>query len=210
KSFRLLLGSEPTESQDVGLSPARHLKRELNAEPFSEDTLLLVEDLIRFLSRNDVEVRLYHGYEDLAQARRRFLHAKCYLLYGGRGAQAAMFDRINPLAAIVGSSNFTGPGLTTNRELNTVHKALLDPDEADDPQARSEVEYYSDSPARGSVSPETRRMIKSEVGARASLDLAGWFQSQWGLATDFKTELIDILELSTFGVHEYTAYEVYM
>src|SRR5690606_18845924 len=62
-SFRLLLGSEPTEGQDVGLGPARQLKRDLDAEPFSEDTLLLVEDLIRFLSRNDVEVRLYHGYE---------------------------------------------------------------------------------------------------------------------------------------------------
>jgi len=210
KSFRLLLGSEPTESQDMGLSPARHLKRELNAEPFSEDTLLLVEDLIRFLSRDDVEVRLYHGYEDLTQPRRRFLHAKCYLLYGGRGAQVATFNRINPLAAIVGSSNFTGPGLTTNRELNTVHKALLDPDEVDDPQARSEVEYYSDSPARGNVAPETRRLIKSEVGARAIIDLAAWFQRQWDVATDFKATLIDLLNESKFGVHEYTPFEVYM
>ena len=209
-NFRLLLGAEPTEGQDVGLAPVRHLKRELDAEPFNEDTLLLVEDLIRFLSRNDVEVRLYHGYENLAQARRRFLHAKCYLLYGGRGGQAALFNRINPLAAIVGSSNFTGPGLTTNRELNTVHKALLDPDEVDDPQARSEVAYSIDAPARGNVSDETRRLIKSEVGARAIIDLAHWFEDQWTLATDFKTELIDLLNASKFGVNEYTPFEVYM
>lgn len=210
-SIRLLLGAEPTEGLDVGLTPSRRLKLELNQEPFSEQTLLLVEELVRFLNRNDVEVRLYHGqHEQDAQSRRRFLHAKCYLLYGGRGSQFAMFDRINPLVAIVGSSNFTGPGLTTNRELNTVHKAILDEDEADDPQARNEVEYLSEASARSTVSHANRRLIKSEVGARAIIDLAQWFQRQWELAQDFKTNLVQLLNESKFGAYEYMPFEVYM
>jgi len=210
-SFRLLLGAEPSEGADVGLTPAQRLKFELNQEPFSEDTLLLVEDLIRFLSRDEVSVRLYHGQEEGGPGtRRRFLHAKCYLLYGGRGAQYAMFDRINPLAAIVGSSNFTGPGLTTNRELNTVHKTILAEDEVDDPEARSEVEYLADSPNRANISATNRRLVKSEVGARAILDLAQWYNEQWELAEDFKAELIHLLEESKFGAYEYTPYEVYM
>jgi superfamily II DNA or RNA helicase len=211
KSFRLLLGSEPTEGGEVGLTPARRLKLELNQEPFSEATLLLVEDLIRFLSEDDVEVRLYHGQQDSEEhSRRRFLHAKCYLLYGGRGQQVAMFDRINPLAAIVGSSNFTGPGLTSNRELNTVHKTILDEDEIDDPEARREVEYLATVSAHSTISDTNRHLIKSEVGARAIIDLAQWFQTQWDLAHDFKQDLIDLLDESKFGAYVYTPYEVYM
>ncbi|HEU0020904.1 MAG TPA: helicase-related protein [Dehalococcoidia bacterium] len=49
-----------------------------------------------------------------------FLHAKGYFFYGDLPTGGA--DRFQPVAAIVGSSNFTGPGLTTNKELNLSHK----------------------------------------------------------------------------------------
>lgn len=42
-----------------------------------------------------------------------FLHAKCWLFYGDRPGQLSLFDRFRPVAAIVGSSNFTAPGLTS-------------------------------------------------------------------------------------------------
>ena len=58
---RLLLGDEPTSADDIGTQPdsREYLRRELNAAPLTFDTQLLVEELIRFLRRNEVEVRLY-------------------------------------------------------------------------------------------------------------------------------------------------------
>src|SRR6266487_4320744 len=116
RHFRLLLGDKPLEGEDIGLRPdsAAWLRHELNAEPFTEATLRLVEELIRFLRRNDVAVRLYLGRDPHKSGRSYFLHAKCYLFYGGRGTQSVLFDHLHP---IVGSSNFTGPGLISNREL---------------------------------------------------------------------------------------------
>ena len=96
-SFRLLLGDEPKDGESVGLRPqaALRLIHELNDAPFDEATLRAVEDLIAFLRRDLVEVRAYqHG----------FLHAKTYLFYGDLPVGGA--DRFQPLAAIVGSSNF--------------------------------------------------------------------------------------------------------
>ena len=63
-SFRLILGSEPHTGADVGLRPnAKALKKrlqgDLEAEPFNEATLKLVEELIAFLRADKVEVRLY-------------------------------------------------------------------------------------------------------------------------------------------------------
>ena len=113
-TFRLLLGDEPETGADLGLREARakavkRLLSDLAGEQFNERNLRLVEDLIAYLRRENVQVRLYG---------QGFLHAKCYLFYSGGG-----FDRFAPVAAIVGSSNFTRPGLTTNKELNLSHRA---------------------------------------------------------------------------------------
>ena len=87
-SFRLLLGFQPKEGKDVGLHPSAAALREmlrgdLEVEAYTDTTLRLVEDLIAYLRRAEVGVRLYeHG----------FLHAKCYLFYGDRG-QAGGFVR---------------------------------------------------------------------------------------------------------------------
>jgi hypothetical protein len=84
RRFRLLLGDKPLEGEDIGLRPdaAAYLRHELNAEPFTASTLRLVEDLIRFLRRNDIDVRLYLGHAPNEHSRRYFLHAKCGLDQG--------------------------------------------------------------------------------------------------------------------------------
>ena len=126
-SLRLLLGAEPRSGEDLGLKPRlaalqAALRGDLATEPYRPETLLVVEDLIRFLRQDHVHVRLFdHG----------FLHAKCYLFYGDPKG-APLFDRFRPVLGIVGSSNFTGPGLATNRELNLVHKGIISPEEVDD------------------------------------------------------------------------------
>ncbi len=217
---RLLLGAEPRTAADVGLQPdsAAFLRHELNAEPLTESTQRLVEELIRFLRRPSVQVRRFLGHEPGAPGRRAFLHAKCYLFYGGPAGQGAY---LNPLVGIVGSSNFTGPGLLSNRELNLVHKTVLAPDEVEDALARLEVaQRTSTLPALAGLlaepakpaepAPDIKHALKSEVGARAIIDLAGWYDAQWHQAVDFKDDFIALLENSKFGGREYTPYEIYM
>src|SRR5262245_15110048 len=63
-AFRLLLGAEPQSGADLGLRPSaaslkKRLQGDLEAEPFSEATLKLVEELIAFLCSDKVEVRLF-------------------------------------------------------------------------------------------------------------------------------------------------------
>ncbi len=206
RSFRLLLGFQPSEGRDLGLRPRAEmlkaaLRGDLDAEPFTEDMLRLVEDLIAYLRQDQVAVGLYE---------QGFLHAKCYLFYGGKGAQVTLFDRLLPLVGIVGSSNFTAPGLSTNKELNLAHKTLLDEDEVDDAEARLSAQRLADDKASEKVGPISRRILKSEVGARAILDLVEWYDRQWAAARDFKDELIALLDASKFGGVEYTPYDIYL
>ncbi len=204
-SFRLLLGAEPATGEQIGLKPGPDavnglIRKDLEILPFDETTLRLVEDLIAYLQQDKVSVRLYD---------KGFLHAKCWLFYSDRPGQQMLFDRFRPIFAIVGSSNFTTPGLTSNRELNLVHKVLLDPAEAEDPHAQQAVSWLSDQ--KPSIIKETnRQLIKSEVGARAIIDLEQWYQTQWDEAVDYKERLIQLLDDSKFGRTEYTPYQIYM
>ncbi len=207
-SFRLLLGAEPTSGQQIGLKPRETaieglLTRDLEDLTFNEKTLRLIEDLIAWLRRDDVQVR-HHD--------KGFLHAKCWLLYADTPRHQVLFDRFQPVLAIVGSSNFTRAGLTHNRELNLTHKVLLEPEEADDPEAAEAVAWLNDHrqrPGGGGSGRTTRQLLKSEIGARAILELGAWYARQWHAARDFKEELIELLDASKFGEKEYTPYQVY-
>src|SRR5205085_302149 len=130
---------------------------------------------------------------------------------------------------VVRSSNFTGPGLKTNRELNLIHKGLIPEEEVDDERGRKAAlsHFTSDKaattqdeldPYEGGLSPrvssqikfESKRVLKAEVGAAAIMDLADWYDRQWAASRDFRQELIDLLDTSKFGTKEYTPYQVYL
>ena len=206
-SFRLLLGAEPATGVDIGVRPdpalvARRLRGDLETEPFREETLRLIEDLVAYLRRPNVQVRLVS---------KGFLHAKCYLLYGDKPTgEAFLFDRFQPLIGIVGSSNFTGPGLTSNRELNLSHRVLLDTEDGRDPDAANMVNFLGDRKASARITDVNRQLVKSEVGARAILELVEWYDREWAEAEDFKEGLIELLDASKFGEREYTPFQVYM
>jgi len=205
-NFRLLLGAEPTSGEHLGLRPQPDvikglLAKDVETLPFDEPTLRLVEDLIAYLQLDKVAVRLHE---------KGFLHAKCWLFYSDRPGQQLLFDRFRPIVAIVGSSNFTGPGLTSNRELNLAHKVLLDPSEVHDPDAADAVSWLTETKPSDRIKPENRQLLKSEVGARAIIDLEAWFQRQWEEARDFRHDLIELLDASKFGRKDYTPYQVYM
>ena len=102
--FRLLLGREP-ELEHSGpdrLDLRRYFRQKLQTDleelPFDLEHVRLIDELLAFLRRESVEVRLYS---------RPFLHAKAYIF---------------PQIAIVGSSNLTPAGLTRNSELNLIRK----------------------------------------------------------------------------------------
>lgn len=205
-NLRLILGQEPATGEQIGLRPDAAvvkglIRRDIEGLPFDEKTLRLVEDLIAFLRRDSVRVHLHEG---------GFLHAKCWLFYSDRPGQQMLFDRFRPILAIVGSSNFTIPGLTSNRELNLTHKVLIDPEEVEDRDAARAVSWLSDARPSELITAENRQLLKSEVGARAIIDLEAWYERQWKDSRDFKQELIDLLDASKFGRKEYTPYQVYM
>src|SRR6266700_4992286 len=197
-NVRLLLGDEPEDGSDLGLreigaKPVKGLIRDLAIENFSEATLRLVEDLIAFLRQEHVQVRLYT---------RGFLHAKCYLFYSGGG-----FERFTPIAAIVGSSNFTRPGLQTNKELNLAHRANLLPEEVSPERVKGLLES-NERKLLGQLDAEERMTAANVPGVLAIHELAEWYERQWEAARDFKGDLIDLLDASKFGRKEYTPYQV--
>lgn len=205
-NFRLLLGAEPRAGEQIGLRPDAGvlrglIRKDLEELPFDESILRLVEDLIAYLQRGSVQVRLHD---------KGFLHAKCWLFYSDRPGRQMLFDRFRPILAIVGSSNFTLPGLTSNRELNLAHKVLLDVTEVEDRDAAYAVSWLTDVKPSERITRENRQLLKSEVGARAIIDLESWYEKQWGDGIDFKQELIALLDASKFGRKEYTPFQVYM
>src|SRR5438128_6233048 len=171
-NFRLLLGDEPEAGSDLGLreigaKPVKGLIRDLARENFNEAMLRLVEDLIAFLHQENVQVRLYT---------QGFLHAKCYIFYGGGG-----FERFAPVAVIVGSSNFTRPGLQTNKELNLTHRANLTPEEVEPDRVKALLE--SADRKRLTQVGEVERVTAANVpGVLAINELAQWYERQWEAA----------------------------
>jgi hypothetical protein len=75
-ALRLLLGKEPDDGAAIGLVPPASIGGEIEAMPFSEQMLRLVEQLIAFLREEKVQVRVW---ED------GFLHAKAYIFHQDRG-----------------------------------------------------------------------------------------------------------------------------
>lgn len=199
-TFRLLLGDEPESGADLGLrpvtnKPVKGLLHELAGAEFNEQNLHLVEDLIAFLRRENVQVRLYsHG----------FLHAKGYLFYSGGG-----FDRFAPVAAIVGSSNFTRPGLVSNKELNLSHRAALTIEELASGRVMPLLES-NEQQVLAQASTESQMVVASVPGRLAIAELSEWYDRQWEASRDFKQDLIELLDSSKFGAREYTPYQVYL
>jgi len=91
-AFRILLGTDPQSGADVGLKAdpnalKARIKGNLEAEPFTEETLKLVEDLITYLQAEKVEIRLYD---------KGFLHAKAYLFHQDQIGLQNLADRMRP------------------------------------------------------------------------------------------------------------------
>jgi hypothetical protein len=87
---------------------------------------------------------------------------------------------------------------------------VLEASEIDDPEARGAVSHQAVERLDTNLAPQDERLLKSEVGARAIIDLSRWYEAQWQRAIDYKAQLIELLEDSKFGGREYTPYEIYL
>jgi superfamily II DNA or RNA helicase len=100
--LRFLFGKEAITRRETALSieagdvAETSLLEELDGLSLDEQSARLIDDFITFLKKEEVHVRKNRG---------RFTHAKCYV-----------FDD----SVVVGSSNLTKAGLSTNIELNAV------------------------------------------------------------------------------------------
>lgn len=107
KSVRILIGREP-------LIPRHNLKYPEPDFP-QEDIFRDLELLQPVPELKDVVQRIKKKIDDgslhVKIYRKEFLHAKCYILGGYKSTDAV---------GIIGSSNFTKNGLTTNAELNSL------------------------------------------------------------------------------------------
>lgn len=104
-SFRLLLGGPPeiVNNGDNGAIDLvsfyrQRLRGDLENLPLNRDYAGVIDELVAFLRRDEVQVNTYSG---------AFLHAKAYLMNN---------------FGIVGSSNFTPSGMSRKAELNLVEK----------------------------------------------------------------------------------------
>jgi len=102
EKFRLLIGTSPqTDEEEPDIFQPeelykKKLRKDLEDENFERSKKEAVISLIELLKKPNWEVRLYN---------KGFLHGKAYI-----------FDKL----AIIGSSNFTYSGFTSNTELNAV------------------------------------------------------------------------------------------
>jgi superfamily II DNA or RNA helicase len=106
RELRLLIGTEP--DQEFLLTQRLWRELERNLARISPHAQQMLERWSAFLRQDTVQVRRYvpreHG---------RVLHGKAYLLLG-----VPQFGDLG----VIGSSNFTGAGLTANLELNAILK----------------------------------------------------------------------------------------
>ena len=124
KNLKLMLGTEPLSdiekwNRKVGDSEDKfilkkfkenlekqeyNLRQERNHLPFSKDSSSKIKQLIDLLRNGGMEVRRYE---------KNFLHAKAYIF-----SESNPNENSKNKAVIVGSSNLTSSGLTSNLELN--------------------------------------------------------------------------------------------
>ena len=98
KKFRLLLGKSPELLKEITLGEKLlcDVKKEIENLDLEQSQETLIKRFINFLKKDIVQIRIY---------KKDFLHGKAYI-----------FDNL----VVVGSSNFTRAGLTSNTELNIV------------------------------------------------------------------------------------------
>ncbi len=110
KKIRILIGQEPirarfqkTLKQELTEDfPEADLKWDLTHTQYETSLVNTAEKLNQLIENGQVEVKVYKG---------AFLHAKTYIFSNSSNSEAV---------GIIGSSNFTGAGLTTNTELNAL------------------------------------------------------------------------------------------
>lgn len=171
KKIRLLIGQEPLRArfQDSlkveadGDFPEADLKWDLSHTEFETKLVSAGVKVSELIQSGSLEVRIYRG---------AFLHAKSYIFTSSTG---------NDAVGVIGSSNFTLAGLTTNTELNAL--------EDENRIVKYKPENQTDTHGHLSWFDEIWNDEKSEV---------------------WNGEFSQIIQESPLGAKCYSPYEMYM
>ena len=145
--LKIIIGDETTDETAKEISKGYKLKIKTKImEELSElKNKEKINELHKLISDNKVDIKIYD---------RGKLHAKLYLFLE-KPEELTQKHGLSPGIAIIGSSNFTKSGLTTNKELN--------------------------------VTITDRETI---------IDLNKWFDELWEESSEFREELLKIIEIS--------------
>jgi Cdc6-like AAA superfamily ATPase len=110
KKIRILIGQEPIRARFQNALkkeltedfPEADLKWDLTHTKYEQNLVNVAEDMGKLIAEGRIEVKVYRG---------AFLHAKTYIFTNSTNSEAV---------GIIGSSNFTGAGLSSNTELNAL------------------------------------------------------------------------------------------
>jgi ERCC4-related helicase len=171
KKVRILIGQEPIRARfqralknDLNKDfPEADLKWDLTHTEFETTLVNTADKLNEHISSGKIEVKVYRG---------AFLHAKTFIFSNSSNSNAV---------GIIGSSNFTGAGLTTNTELNALEN-------------ESRIVKYK---------PES---IEDQHGHLSWFDEM-WADE---LSEDWNGEFSQIISESPLGRKCFTPYEMYM
>lgn len=110
EKIRLLIGQEPLIPRHANVLKVSSPEPSFPDQDFSYDLANLTDDSLRE-TLQDLKTLIAEGRLEVRLYRRSFLHAKAYIFGDYLSTQAV---------GIIGSSNFTRAGLTSNSELNSL------------------------------------------------------------------------------------------
>jgi len=133
KQIRLVIGREiliPRHSIDSVEEdyPDQDIFKDLEKLDLSQDDQVAVKEILELIKNDQLEVKIL---------KKNFLHAKCYI-FGNHESNEAI--------GIIGSSNFTGNGLSKNYELNSLESdsRIVQYKPVSDDQEHGHLSWYED------------------------------------------------------------------
>ena len=204
KKIRILIGQEPIRArfqkvlkQELTSDfPEADLKWDLTHTQFETNLANTAEKLNEYIENGQIEVRVYRG---------AFLHAKTYIFTNSSNSEAV---------GIIGSSNFTGAGLTTNTELNSLDDesriVKYKPESSEDEHGHLSWfdEMWADELSEDWNGKFSQIITESPLGKKCFTPYEMYMKTLWELyqeEVDFSTEIADSTSSTLFSFQQRNA-----
>ncbi len=204
KKIRILIGQEPLRArfketlkgEADGDFPEADLKWDLTNTEFETQLVSAGVRVTELIESGKLEVRIYRG---------AFLHAKAYIFTNSSG---------NSAVGIIGSSNFTHAGLTTNTELNSLEDenriVKYKPENSNDTHGHLSWfnEIWDDEKSEKWNGEFSQIIQESPLGVKCFSPYEMYMKTLWELykdEVDIKIEISDVTSSSLFAFQQRNA-----